>query len=91
MNRFFLALFSLPISVLAEGGLSDRPHIYVEGRAEIQKPADMLTLKFDLVGSAPDQAKASKVFAMLKERKVANSDVIAENIRTEPQFEQDAK
>jgi uncharacterized protein YggE len=91
MNRFFLALFSLPISVLAEGGLPDRPPIYVEGRAEIQKPADMLTLKFDLVGSAPDQAKASKVFAMLKERKVANSDVIAENIRAEPQFEQDAK
>ena len=98
MKRFlFLPLLMLPIAAFAEGGLPDRPYIYIEGNAEIEKPADIVTLKFDLVGTAPDlpkanedaQSKANKVFAMLKDRKVAEADVIAQSIRTEPQFEEE--
>ena len=99
MKRFLFPLLTLPISVFAEGGLPDRPYIYVQGYAEVQKPADMLTMKFDLVGSAPDlpkaneeaQSKSNKVFAMLKSDKVADTDVVAQNLRTEPQFEEEEK
>lgn len=89
-----LALASLPMSVLAQGGLPDKPYIYVEGKAEIEKPADMVTLRFDLVARNPDQAKANqevqakanKIFALLKERKIADNDVIAADIKSEPQY-----
>lgn len=87
----------LPITVFAEGGLPDKPYIYVEGKAEVKKSADIVTMRFDLVGRAPDQpkanedvqTKANKIFAMLKERKIADNDVIAEDLRSEPEFEQD--
>lgn len=98
MKRFlFFSLVLFPISVFAEGGLPDRPYIYVEGKAEIQRPADFVTLRFDLVARAPDQpkaneevqSKANKIFASLKERKIADKDVIAEDLRSEPEFEHD--
>jgi uncharacterized protein YggE len=90
-----LALASLPLSALAQGGLPDKPYIYVEGRAEIEKPADMVTLRFELVARNPDQnranqevqTKANKVFALLKERRIADADVIASDIKSEPHFE----
>lgn len=90
-----LAFASLPLSVLAQGGLPDKPYVYVEGKAEIEKPTDMVTLRFELVARNPDQAKANqevqtkanKVFALLKERKIAETDVIASDIKSEPQFE----
>ena len=93
-------LFSLvifPISVFAEGGLPDKPYIYVEGKAEVKKPADIVTMRFDLVGRAPDQpnanqevqTKANQIFALLKERKIADNDIIAEDIRSQPEFEQE--
>ena len=97
MKRFLLfPLVILPISVFAEGGLPDKPYIYVEGSAEIQKPADMVTLRFDLVGRAPDQpkanqdvqTKANKIFELLKNAKIADNDLIAEDLRSEPEFEQ---
>jgi uncharacterized protein YggE len=55
----------------------------------------MLTLRFQLVGRAPQQPKANeqvqtianKVFALIKDRKIGDSDVIAEDIRSEPEFE----
>ena len=89
----------LPIAVFAEGGLPDRPYICVDGYAEVKKPADILTMKFNLVGTGQDlpkanenaQSKATKVFAMLKNYKVAETDVVAEEIRTEPQFESEEK
>lgn len=89
-----LACASLPMSVLAQGGLPDKPYIYVEGKAEIEKPADMVTLRFDLVARNPDQpkanqdvqTKANKILALLKERKIAENDVIAADIRSEPQY-----
>lgn len=95
MKRFlFFPLLILPICAFAEGGLPDKPYIYVEGRAEIQKPADIVTLRFELVARAPEQPKANqevqstanKIFAMLKERKIVDTDVVAESIHTEPEF-----
>ena len=91
-----LACLGLPVSLLAEGGLPDKPYIYVEGKAEIEKPADMVTLRFDLVARNPDQskanqevqAKANKIFALLKERKIAENDVIASDLQSEPQYEE---
>ena len=96
MKKFvLLALASLPLSVLAQGGLPDKPYIYVEGKAEIEKPADMVTLRFDLVARNPDQAKANqevqakanKIFALLSEWKIAENDVVAADLKSEPQYE----
>src|SRR3989442_15910850 len=98
MKRLLLSLLIVfPISVFAEGGLPSQPYIYVEGKAEVKKPADIVTMRFDLVGRAPDQpkanddvqSKANKIFALLKERKIADADVIAEDLRSEPEFEQE--
>jgi hypothetical protein len=75
VKRFLLlSLLFAPISVFAQGGLPDKPYVYVEGKAEIQKPADMMMLRFDRVGRAPQQpkanedvqAKANKIFALAK-------------------------
>jgi uncharacterized protein YggE len=68
-----------------------KPYIYVQGRAEIQKAADQAILTFDLVVRAPDQPKtndqlqatANKIFDLLNNRK------IAENLISEPEFEQE--
>jgi uncharacterized protein YggE len=94
-----LAFASLPLSVLAQGGLPDKPYIYVEGEAAIEKPADMVTLRFDVVARHPDQAKANqevqakanKIFALLKERKIAEHDVIAADLKSEPQYADEEK
>jgi uncharacterized protein YggE len=90
-----LSCLAVPFSVLAEGGLPDKPYIYVEGKAEVEKTADIVTLRFDVVARGPDQAKANqdvqtkanKIFAMLNGRKVAQSDVVASDIKSEPQYE----
>ena len=97
MNKLvLLTCLSLPLSLFADGGgLPDKPYIYVEGKAEIEKPADMVTLRFDLVATNADQAKANqevqskanKIFALLSERKIAKTDVIASDLKSEPQFE----
>lgn len=92
-----LALASFPLSDLAQTGLPDKPYIYVEGKAEIEKPADMVTLRFELVARNPDQAKANqevqakanKIFALLKERKIAENDVVATDLKSEPQYEEE--
>jgi hypothetical protein len=34
-----LACVSLPLSMFGQGGLPDKPYIYVEGKAEIERPA----------------------------------------------------
>lgn len=94
---FFFSLVIFPISLFAEGGLPDKPYVYVEGKAEIKKPADLVTMRFNLVGRAPDQPKANedaqlkakKILAMLKERKIVDNDVIAEDLRSEPEYEQE--
>ena len=90
MKRFvFFSLFILPISVFAEGGLPNQPYVYVVGKAEIQKPADVVTLRFNLIvtdlneGKANQQiqAKAAKTFAILDEGKIQQNEVIAEDLK----------
>jgi len=96
MKRFLFPLLILPICVLAAGGLPDKPYIYVVGKAEMEKPADMVELHFDVVVRGPDetkvnqevQNKANKIFALLDSRKVPSEDVIAETLKSEPEFEQ---
>jgi uncharacterized protein YggE len=97
MKLFLFALLSLPLSLLADGGLPDQPYIYVEGNAEVEKPADMVTLRFDLVTRNADQAKANqevqtkaaKVFALLNDRKIAENDVIAGDLKSEAEYQGD--
>lgn len=97
MKLLLLACLAFPVSLLAEGGLPNQPYIYVEGKAEIEKPADMVTLRFDLVARNADQtkanqevqAKAGKVFALLNEKKIARNDVIAADLKSAPQYEGD--
>jgi uncharacterized protein YggE len=92
-----LACASLPLSAFAQGGLPDKPYIYVEGKAEVEKPPDMVTLRFDLVGRNADQAKANqevqtkanKILVLLKEKKIGENDIIAGDIKSEPQIEGD--
>src|SRR5438552_15402684 len=95
MKLFPFVLLSLPLSLFADGGLPNQPYIYVEGKAEIEKPPDMVTLRFDLVARNPDQTKANqevqananKIFALLNERKIGENDIVASDIKSEPQFE----
>jgi uncharacterized protein YggE len=97
MKSVLFPLFLLPILAFAKGGLPDKPYIYVEGNAEIQKPPDIVTLRAELVARAPEQlkanqdvqARANKIVALLKEKKVADNDIIAQNLRSEPEFEQE--
>ena len=98
MKRFLLSsLLLLPLSVFAEGGLPNQPYIYVAGKAEIETPADMAKIFFDVVARNADQvkanqevqAKAAKILALLNQRGVAENDVTAQDLRSEPIFEQE--
>jgi uncharacterized protein YggE len=97
MRSVLCVLLTLPGILFAEGGLPDRPYIYVEGKAEIEKPADLVTLRFDVVARNADQNKANqevqasagKIFALLDERKIERKDVIADDLRLEPQYQDD--
>lgn len=97
MKTFLLIVLALtPGLVFADAGLPDKPFIYVKGSAETEKPADTVILNFELIGRAPDRAKAnddvqtraSKVFDMLAKRNIGKDDVIAEDFRTETEFEE---
>ena len=98
MKRFLLSsLLLLPLSVFAGGGLPNQPYIYVAGKAEIETPADMAKIFFDVVARNADQvkanqevqAKAAKILALLNQRGVAENDVTAQDLRSEPIFEQE--
>ena len=97
MKLIIVAVALIPICALADSGLPNQPYIYVEGKAEIQKPADVVTLSFDVVGRQPDQTKANdevqtkvaKILNVLSANKIGDVDVIAETLRSEPQFEQE--
>lgn len=94
LSLLCLSLF-LPVLVFADGGLPNQPYIYVEGEAETQKPAETAKLQFSLVARNADQAKANeeaqasaaRILAMLNERKIAENDVIAQDVRSEPLYE----
>src|SRR5437867_11024245 len=97
MKRLLLPLLIFPISLFAGSGLPDKPYIYVEGKAEIETAADMAKIFFDVVARNADQvkanqevqAKAAKILALLNQRGVAENDVTAQDIRSEPIFEQE--
>jgi uncharacterized protein YggE len=91
-----IILFS-PLTLLADGGLPTQPYIYLEGKAEIQKPADMVMIRFNLVVRNSDevkanqqlQAKANQILELLKGRKISEDDVVAESLMSEPQFQEE--
>jgi uncharacterized protein YggE len=96
MNKVvLLAYIGLPLSLFAQGGLPDKPYIYVEGKAEIEKPTDVVILRFGLLARNADQvkanqevqAKATKILSLLDERKIAQTDVVATDLKSEPQYE----
>jgi uncharacterized protein YggE len=98
MKRFLLfSLVIFPISLLAEGGLPDKPYIYVQGRAEIEKPADIVTLHFGVMAQSADeakanqevQAKATKILTLCNSSKIAEKDVVAEDLTSEAQYEKE--
>ena len=68
-------LLCFPLFAWADAGLPTQPYIYVEGRAEVEKLADMVTLSFELSFLNLDlaaanklvQAQANQVFALLKD------------------------
>jgi len=88
------AVVSVPVCLSADG-LPSQPYIYLEGRAEIQKSPDLVTLSFDVVGHNAErskaneeaQSKANKVFALLQAAKIADSDVVAEDLSSAPEYE----
>jgi uncharacterized protein len=95
MSRFVFALIVMPLSVLADAGLPTQPYIYVEGQAELEKPADLVTLNFSLVTHNADQAKANKdvqtkaarVLALLDASKITEKDVVAGDLTSEAEYE----
>jgi len=105
MKTFAVWAFAfVPLTVVAAGnevgglaGLPNRPFLYVEGKAEIQKPPDFVSLHFDISGRNTDQGKANKevqgkakkVFAILKEAQVADRDIVAEGLSSEAEYERD--
>src|SRR6266478_58481 len=100
MKRFlFFSLFIVPISVFAEGGLPDKPYIYVQGKVDFEKDPDMVTIFCNVVAHNPDvakanqevQEKATKGLAMCDANKIARKDVAAQGIRSEPDYEENEK
>jgi uncharacterized protein YggE len=99
MKTLLLLLLIAPGIALAQGGLPSQPYIYVEGKPEIEKPADMVTFHFDVLARAVNeqkanaevQAKANTVLELLKQRKISNDDIIAESLRSEPQWENEER
>lgn len=97
MKIVLFALLSIPGTLLADGGLPGHPYLYVEGKGEIEKPADLVTLRFDLVARDADQVKAnaevqtkaSKILALLETRKIGRGDVVASDLRSDPQYQDD--
>lgn len=95
MKACFLPLLFAPLCLLAEGGLPTQPYIYVEGKAEVEKPADMVTLRFEVSAMQSDQgaanklvqAQANKVFALIKAAEVQDKDVIAADLESEAEYE----
>lgn len=98
MNRLLFVLLALPLSAFAQTGLPSQPYLYVTGQAAIEKPADIVILHFDLVARNADQAKANqevqakavRILALLDERKIAKADIIAEDLKSDPQYAEES-
>src|SRR3954464_6413422 len=99
MKIFMMTLITFTPTLLwaqANAGLPDKPYIYVRGSAETKKAPDLVAFNFGLVGRAPERAKANddvqsraaKVFGMLSKRNIGKDDIIADDFRTEEEFEE---
>src|SRR5690242_15975743 len=97
MRISLLTLLFVPLIAFADGGLPTSPYIYVVGSAEAKKPADMVNIRFQVVGREVDhlkaneqlQTKSAKVLALLDSRKVDKGDLLAYGISSQPVFEQE--
>src|SRR5579862_1615214 len=92
-----LFLLSIALSAFAQDGLPSQPYIYAQGKAETEKAPDMVTVQFGIVthnvdqgkANAEVQSKATRILTLLTSRKIDEKDVIAADIRSEPEYERD--
>jgi uncharacterized protein YggE len=102
MKTLVVCAFALvPLHVFAEvgqlTGLPNQPFLYVEGMAEIEKAPDVVVLGFDIETRNADQGKANqevqskakKVFALAKEAKIEDRDVVAQDLSSDAEYERD--
>ena len=102
MKTLVVCAFALvPFTVVAEvnnlTGLPNQPFLYVEGKAQIEKAPDIISITFNIEGRNAEQgkanrevqAKAKKVFALLKQANVEDRDVVAQDLRSEAEYERD--
>ncbi len=91
-----LAFFVSIASAAFADGLPTVPYLYVMGNADVEKPADIVTLRFRLSELSKDaatannlvQAQAAKVFDLLRATGVADGEIVAETIRSEREYEE---
>ena len=94
--RILFPVFAVLTSLASADGLPTVPYLYVQGSAEVEKKADLVSLRFRLSETNKEvaaankavQAQAAKVFELLKATGIADEDVIAETIRSEPEYEE---
>ena len=94
--KILLPLLVAIASFAFADGLPTVPYLYVQGSAEVEKKADMVSLRFKLsevnkevaAANKAVQAQAAKVFELLKATGIADEDVMAGTIRSEPEYEE---
>ena len=95
MKWFWLFAIVIPVSLPGQTVLPGKPFIYIEGKAEMEKTADTVLLSFGVVARNADaasankevQAKAGQVLQLLDTNKIAEKDVVAIQLKSDPQFE----
>ncbi len=97
ISAFAFASLSFGAEVTTLTGLPNHPFLYVEGSVSVEKAPDMIHMSFEIEAHNPDQgkaneevqAKAKRVFAMLKQAKIEDRDVVAEDLDSQPEYERD--
>lgn len=94
--KFLLPTLAVLSSLAFADGLPTVPYLYVQGSAEVEKKADLVSLRFKLaetnkevaVANKAVQAQAVKVFDLLKATGIADEDAIASGITSEAEHEE---
>lgn len=94
--KILLPLLSALTSLAFADGLPTVPYLYVQGSAEVEKNADLVSLRFKLSETNKEvaaankavQAQAVKVFELLKATGIADEDVVASAISSEAEYEE---
>ena len=94
--RILLPVFAVLTSLAFADGLPTVPYLYVQGSAEVEKKADLVSLRFKLSETNKEvsaankavQAQAAKVFELLKATGIADGDVVADEISSDAEFEE---